>query len=38
MGQTDVVSEDAEVGDMDAPWEEWHEGVLSAERPAERAM
>lgn len=41
MGQTDVVSEEEEVGDMDVEWlwcEEWQEGVLRAERPAESAM
>ncbi len=42
MGQTDVVSEEDEVGDMEESvecgCEEWQEGVLSADRPAERAM
>ena len=38
MGQTEVVTEDEEVGDMEDMWEEWQEGVLRAERPAERAM
>lgn len=41
IGQTDVVSEDEEVGEMDVEtvlWEEWQEGVLRAERPADRAM
>lgn len=39
MGQTDVVKLDEEVGDMDvAEWEEWQEGVLRAESPADRAM
>lgn len=38
MGQTDVVSDDDEVGDMDEIWEEWQVGVFRAERPAERAM
>jgi hypothetical protein len=37
MGQTDVVTEQFEVGDMEEMWREWQEGVLRAERPAERA-
>jgi hypothetical protein len=39
MGQTDVVTEEDEVGDIDEDrWEEWHDGVFNADRPAERAM
>lgn len=43
MGHTEVVSEMAEVGEMEdmaaaCAREEWQEGVLSAESPAERAM
>ena len=36
-----MVSEDEEVGEMEvetALCDEWHDGVLRAERPAERAM
>ena len=36
MGQTDVVDEEAL--DLLLAYAEWQEGVLSAERPAERAM
>ena len=39
IGQTDVVNEEEEVGEMDVGCrEEWQEGVLRAERPALRAM
>lgn len=38
IGQTEVVTEDEEVGEMEDMCEEWQEGVLRAERPAERAM
>lgn len=38
MGQTEVVTEDDEVGDMEDMWEEWQDGVLRAESPAERAI
>ena len=42
MGHTDVVREEEDVGDMEESvecgWVEWQEGVLRAERPAERAM
>ena len=30
IGQTEVVIEDEEVGEMEEIWEEWQEGVLSA--------
>jgi hypothetical protein len=38
IGQTEVVTEDEDVGEMEDICEEWQEGVLRAERPAERAM
>lgn len=41
IGQTDVVSEDDEVGEMEvetALCEEWQDGVFRAERPADRAI
>jgi hypothetical protein len=38
IGQTEVVTEDEEVGEMEDAWVEWQEGVLRAERPAESAM
>jgi hypothetical protein len=41
IGHTEVVSEDEEVGEMEVEvvwWEEWQDGVLRAERPADRAM
>jgi hypothetical protein len=38
MGQTEVVMEEDDVGEMEEMWEEWQDGVLSAERPADRAM
>jgi hypothetical protein len=40
IGQTEVVREEEEVGEMEVwCWTvEWHEGVLSADSPAERAM
>lgn len=40
IGQTDVVSEEEEVGDIDVLLlcEEWQAGVLSAERPVDNAM
>ena len=38
IGHTEVVTEDEDVGEMDDMCEEWQEGVLRAERPAESAM
>jgi hypothetical protein len=41
IGQTDVVSEEDEVGEMEvetALCEEWQDGVLRAERPADKAI
>ncbi len=42
IGHTDVVSEEEEVGEIEERVEcgyvEWQEGVLRADRPAERAM
>jgi len=39
MGQTDVVIDEAEEGDEEEDvCEEWHDGVLRADKPAERAM
>ena len=38
IGQTDVVMDDDEVGEMEEPCDEWHEGVLRAESPAESAI
>jgi hypothetical protein len=38
MGQTDVVMEEEDVGEMEEMCEEWQDGVLSAERPADRAI
>lgn len=37
IGHTDVVTERDELGDIDDGWREWHDGVLSAESPAESA-
>jgi hypothetical protein len=33
-----VVIEEDEVGEIEDMWEVWQDGVLSAERPADRAM
>lgn len=41
IGQTDVVSDEEEVGEMEVETvlcDEWQDGVLSAERPADNAM
>lgn len=38
IGQTEVVIEDDELGEMEEMVDEWHAGVLRAERPPERAM
>lgn len=38
MGQTDVVTLELEVGEIEETCELWQLGVLRAERPAERAM
>jgi len=41
MGQTEVVRDDEDVGEMDVETvlcDEWQDGVLRAERPADRAM
>jgi hypothetical protein len=40
IGQTEVVREEEEVGEMEveALCEEWQDGVLRAERPADSAM
>jgi hypothetical protein len=41
IGQTDVVSEEEDVGEMDVETvlcEEWQDGVLRAERPADNAI
>lgn len=39
MGQTDVVRLEEEVGEMEVvEWEEWQEGVLRAESPADKAI
>lgn len=38
IGQTEVVVEELEVGEMEEMVVEWHDGVLRAESPALRAM
>ena len=38
MGHTEVVTDDEDVGEIEDMCEEWQEGVLRAERPAESAM
>lgn len=38
MGQTDVVTDMEELGAIEEGCTEWQDGVLRAERPAERAM
>lgn len=40
IGQTEVVREEDEVGDIEVLllWEEWQEGVLRADSPADRAI
>lgn len=37
IGQTEVVIEEFEVGDIEELCKEWQDGVLRAERPAESA-
>jgi hypothetical protein len=41
IGQTDVVSDEEEVGEIEVETvlcDEWQEGVFRAERPADKAM
>lgn len=39
IGQTELVIEDEDDGDADEErCDEWHDGVLSADKPAESAM
>jgi hypothetical protein len=38
IGQTDVLTEETEDGDAEERCEEWQDGVLRADNPAERAI
>ena len=38
IGQTEVVIDDDDVGEMEETCEEWHDGVFSADNPADSAM